>query len=296
MDHIGKIVDVAINVYGKPFQTLATLKTLMLHSGKHIDKIYFIRERNQPPWGANFDIVFKKFNNIELFIPKYFLYVYYTERERYSDQDYRLSIRYQYAWENTDKKYLYITHNDVLYKADIIGEMLHVLTNSEYVGVGQIGRCWECPAFHGNQCEGKKYLDYNPTYNDVIDLAKKYPHKKGQEHDSLIDKNRPMPLPSCRLNEWACLINLEKIKHEVIPLGTIDPFGTMIGIDTATQWFRDLNVRGYKFGHIDIDKYCRHGWGKYFGHETSCNSDYCTIAEDEAIEFLEDNLGENLDI
>ena len=57
MECIEKLVDVAINVYGKPYQTLATLKTLMLHSGKHIDKIYFIQESKQPPWGANIDIV-----------------------------------------------------------------------------------------------------------------------------------------------------------------------------------------------------------------------------------------------
>jgi hypothetical protein len=290
-----KIVDVAINVYGKPYQTLATLKTLILHSGKHIDKIYFIQEKEQPPWGANLDIVLKKINNIQLFIPIHFLFIYYTERQRYNDQDYRLSIRYQYAWENTDKKYLYITHNDVLYKADIVGEMLHVLKDSEYAGVGQIGRCWECPAFHGNKCNGDKYLDYNPTYEEIMELARKYPHKKGQEHDSLIDKNRPMPLPSCRLNEWACLINLEKIKQEVIPIGTVDPFGTMIGLDTATQWFRDLNLKGYKFKNIEIDKYCKHGWGKFPGHETSCNSDYYTRAEDEAVEFIEDVLGEDLD-
>ena len=105
---MGKIVDVAINVYGKPYQTCATLKTLMSYSGEHIDKIYFIQEKKQPPWGANFDIVLKKFNNIELFIPKHFLYIYYADRERYHDEDYRLSIRYQYAWENTDKRYLYI--------------------------------------------------------------------------------------------------------------------------------------------------------------------------------------------
>jgi hypothetical protein len=104
-----------------------------------------------------------------------------------------------------------------------------------------------------------------------------------------------MPLPECRLNEWACLINREKIQHEVVPIGTTDPFGTIIGIDTATSWFRDLILKGYQFKNIDIYQYCRHGWGKYSGHETICNSDYYTKAEDEAAEFLEDILGETLD-
>jgi hypothetical protein len=292
---MGKIVDVAINVYGKPYQTLAALKTLMLHSGAHIDKIFFIQERKQPPWGANLDIVVKRFDTIELFIPKQFLSIYYTDRERYDDQSYRLSIRYQYAWENTDKKFLYITHNDVFYRADIIGAMLDELVNGRHVGVGQIGRCWECPAFLGGKCTGSKYQEYDPTYEEVLELAQKHPHKKGQEHDALIDKHRPMPLPSCRLNEWACLIAVEKVRHEVIPCGTTDPFGAMTGLDTATAWFRDLHLKGYKFKHIDIERYCRHGWGKFMGHETSCNSDYYTRAEDEAAAFLEDTFDIDLE-
>jgi hypothetical protein len=36
-------VDVVIHVYGKPWQTLCTLKSLMKHSGKHIDKIFFVK-------------------------------------------------------------------------------------------------------------------------------------------------------------------------------------------------------------------------------------------------------------
>jgi hypothetical protein len=290
-----KMVDVAINVYGKPYQTWATLKTLMLYSGKYIDRIFFIQEKKQPPWGAKLDIVARRFDNIELFIPEHFLYIFYTEREKYDDQAYRLSIRYQYAWENTNKKYLYITHNDMLYRADIIGAMLNALADGKHSGVGQIGRCWECPAFLANKCSGGKYRDYNPSYEEVMQLVSKHPHKKAREHDTLIDKYRPMPLPSCRLNEWACLINLEKTRNEVIPYGTTDPFGAMLGIDTATAWFRGLHLKGFKFKHIDIDPYCRHGWGKFMGHETSCNSDYYTRAEDEAAAFLEDILGEDLD-
>ena len=288
-------VDVAINVYGKPYQTLVTLKTLMLHSGHHIDKIYFVQER-QPSWGANCDIVFRNFDNIKLFIPKYFLYIYFAERERYSDEDYRFSIRYQYAWEHTDKKYLFVTHNDMLYKSDIIGEMLNVLRNGEYVGVGQIGRCWDCPAYHGKKCNGDKYSGYTPTYEEVMDLIKKFPHRKSDLHDPLIDKKHPMPLPECRLNEMACLINLREIKHEVIPYGTIDPFGAYVGTDLGTKWFKELTMRGYKFKNIDIYQYCKHAWGQFLGHETSCNSNLYTIAEDEAAAYLEDVLDMDLDV
>jgi hypothetical protein len=290
-----KIVDVAINVYGKPYETLVSLKTLMLHSGQHIDKIFFIQERKQPLWCGDFNVILERFDNLEVFIPKHFLYIYFTDRERYSDEDYRLSIRYQYAWEHTDKDYLFITHNDMLYNADMIGEMLNILKNTENDGVGQIGRCSYCPAFHASKCKGSKYLEYDPTYEEVMDLIKKYPHAKPDLHDPLIDKNRPMPLPECRLNEYACLINLREIKSEVIPYGNIDPFGAYVGTDLGTKWFRELIIKGYKFKHFDIYRYCRHGWGKYLGHETLCNSDYYTRAEDEALEYLEDSLGENID-
>ena len=41
-------IDVAINVYGKPWQTLVSLKSLLKVSAKYIDKIYFIEENKQP--------------------------------------------------------------------------------------------------------------------------------------------------------------------------------------------------------------------------------------------------------
>ena len=62
-------VDVIINVYGKPWQTLCTLKSLMKHSGNHIDKIYFIEEREQP-YKSNVNDILKYFDNIIHFIPE----------------------------------------------------------------------------------------------------------------------------------------------------------------------------------------------------------------------------------
>jgi hypothetical protein len=281
-------VDVAIHVLLKPYQTLVALKTLMLHSGQHIDKIYLIQERNQPL--DTFDSVLKTFDNIVHFVPKYFLAISATDRQKYNDEDYRYSLRYQYAIENTDKKYLYITHNDILYTSDMIGEMLRILDEDAYTGIGQIGQCWNCPAFFAQKCNGDKYLEYNPPYDEVLALAEKYPPARGQQFISLIDKNQPMPLPECRLNEFACLINLEKIKHEVIPDGAIDPFGTVIGIDLASSWFRDLHLKGYKFKNYDLYKSCRHGWGHLSGHQTLMNLDeYCT-AESSALDYLEKNL------
>ena len=55
-----KNVDVIINVYGKPWQTICTLKTLMKYSGHHIDKIFLIKEKEQP-YNENIDWVFSYF-------------------------------------------------------------------------------------------------------------------------------------------------------------------------------------------------------------------------------------------
>ncbi len=95
-----KNVDVAINVYGKPYETLVALKTLMLHSGRHIDKIYFIFEKTQP-FGhtvSDFNFVIKNFDNIECFVPEHFLFISSTDRSRYHDKDHKFSLRYRYAF------------------------------------------------------------------------------------------------------------------------------------------------------------------------------------------------------
>jgi hypothetical protein len=294
---MGKIVDIAINVYGKPYQTLVALKTLVIHSGIHIDKIYFIREKKQPH-GVNFDIIFNRIDNLIIFEPELFLSLDQAKRENFIDESYRHSIRYQYAWEKTDKRYLFITHNDVIYNADIIGSMLNILMNSNYVGVGQIGRCETCSAFFAGRCSGDRYLYFNPSYEEVVRLIDQYPLPSPEIHNAFLDdlnKEQPMPLPLCRLNEWACLIDLEKIKHHVVPYGDIDPLGAYGKMDLGFYWFRHLNLKGFKFHHIDINKFCKHGWENHFGHAVLLRTEYYIKSEDEAVEFLEDVLGENLD-
>jgi hypothetical protein len=90
---VEKNVDVAIHVYGKPYQTLVALKTLMHYSGRHIDKIFFIQEKEQP-YGADFSFVLDKFENIIHFTPRYFYFISKTDRGRYNDKEYRYSLRW----------------------------------------------------------------------------------------------------------------------------------------------------------------------------------------------------------
>ncbi len=161
-------VDVAISVYGKPFQTAVTLASLFENCGSLIDKVYFQEELNQPHGtcpsrvaGAFPDQAFIRY------IPKRFLSWHANDPAKLSDTDYRQSIRYQYAWETTNKQKLFVTHNDCLYSSDIIAGMLERIEGTQYSGVGLIGQCWNCPASTAGVCSRENYLAYSPTYDEA---------------------------------------------------------------------------------------------------------------------------------
>ena len=254
-------VDICINYFGKFWQTLVTLKSLLKYSGSHINKIYFIEEHKQP---ERFDFEkFKKYLDYEdiiHFSPKYHLWLNPADNEKIKyDEDYRLSVRYQYGFEKTDKKYIFITHNDVLYLDDVIGYMLDNING--YVGVGQIGQCWNCPVFHSKDCNGNNYDSYNPTYDEIIKIFGKYPATRPWLTKS-INKDRPMPLPECRLNEWACLIDNEINRRLSIPDGNVSLFGSYgwDGTDIGVRWFRELTDLNYKFKNIESSSFFVHSY------------------------------------
>ena len=272
-------VDVCINVYGKPWQTLCTLKSLMKHSGQHIDKIYLIKEKHQP-YEDSIEWVYEYFDNLIIYEPEnhVFLHFNYVNNSRFKVSD----IRYQYGIENSDKKFIFITHNDVLYTGNIIGEMLETIGDS--VGIGEIGQCWNCPAKANGLCSGEKFNEWNPTYDEVISLL---PYVRS-EHN-MIDKENPKPLPECRLNEWACLINRELSNKETYPIGDTPPFGT-VGLDTATVWFRSMYLKGYKF--VDYRKNFIHCYWSDIpsGYQTQLNHDKYILSEENAKQYYKKNF------
>jgi hypothetical protein len=273
-------VDVIINVYGKPWQTICTLKSLQKYSGNNIDKIYLIKEKNQP-YNENIDFISKYFDNIITYTPKY--YNFTKHHVNHNDIDDILSVRYQYGIEKTDKKFVFITHNDVLYNADIIGNMLNKIGDA--VGIGEIGQCWNCPAKLNNLCSGEKFNDWNPTYNDIINLG--LPHVR--TNHSNIDNKHPKPLPECRLNEWACLIDVEKTKKENYPYNNIPYFGQYSGVDLGCDWFKEMYLKGYKF--IDHRTDYIHGyWANNAGYPTQLNVDNYKKSEDNAKIYYEQHF------
>ncbi|CAG5000365.1 hypothetical protein DYBT9275_02448 [Dyadobacter sp. CECT 9275] len=285
-------VDVAINAYGKPYQTAVTILTLLKHSGEWINKIYFIEEKKQPE-PSNFQFLFDHLGDkIVHYRPKIWLW---TNKLRFNFlmnfKKYRYALRYQYAWEKSDREYLLIMHNDVYFKDDLVGAYLENIGNAS--GIGRIGQCWVCPAFAANLCNPEKYTEYKPSYKELMELADKYPQPRTKEYARVMDKNVPWPLPECRLNEYVALVNLSRTKPDTVPVGKAIPFGAINRIDTGVQWFSDISNLGHTFRHFDYDPYATHSWIslKNAGHAALFNQDLYKYEESVAKEVLKKEFG-----
>lgn len=280
-------VDIIINVYGKPLQTGLSLLTLMKHSGKWIDKIYYQEEPGLPPFEAGLpadNVITVHRNRIKdafagrviPFKPKHFNFTLRSNVTRLvRDSGYRLSMRYQHGFENSDKEFALLIHNDILVKGDVIGAMLEEI--GEFAGIGAIGTCEICPAHHFGKCERSDYSGYRPDFCELKRLYDKF-----QGHPSYLRRfdffnadirRRPWPLPECRLSEWACLVNLKKTRPLTMPFGPGMPIGTYpsgggSNLDIGAAWFRDMNNMGLRFKHFEVERLVEHS----HGHMTLCDA------------------------
>lgn len=264
------MIDVIFNIYGKPYQTIATIQTMLQHSGQWIDKMYINFEPGEP----HNDVGYKDI--IRAAYPD----AIYSEANNHlwaTEGDDRFDIRYQYAIEHSDKKHILITHNDIHYTADLIGAMLDVVADN--AGVGLVGQCWNCPAYRGGVCGHEIF----PAFQDrevMIDMFEKY----GAARMLSVPKENYFPFLECRLNEFACLINRE------IALKSDKWFGLIGSGDIGQAWFCDLFNKGYRFKNIDIYKYCVHGYfASDAGHPTLLNEYKYRESERKAKEFLIEN-------
>ena len=281
-------VDISIAFYGKPYQAIATIESLMRHSGQHIDTIYLSRERIQPwdDWSGIFKII-DTFRNrsingqkvkLDIFYPHHFLGLGVLDYQRAkTDARFRHSILYQYALEKTPQKYLCIMHNDMLFHADMIGDMLKEFENGpdNLAGVGSIGQCWSCPAGPdwGNKCHSKIYRQYVPTAEEAIALHEAHATPRQQIDLKVLRNGRIHMLPECRLNEYCALVDVEKYRQNSLPDGDIGCYGGgWEGADTATVWSHDMFKRGYTFNHLTLEDYVRHAAFDETGSGTASNS------------------------
>lgn len=235
-------VDVIIQVYGKPWQTLCTLKSLMKYNSDFIDFIYFIEESEQP-YGDSVKWVLKEFDNIIHIMPP-----------RYEFWATNKNPRYQLGIEKSDKNWVFISHNDVLYTDSVIKNMLE-LTHKNVGGIGEIGQCWNCPA--KSLCKGgKNWNTWNPSFEEINSL--KLPHIRTHRKD--LNPSFPKLMPECRLNEWSCLIKRELLLSSPY-------FGEYNKTDIGIKWFQNTYIRGYEF--IDYRKDFNHMyWSNEAGYTT----------------------------
>lgn len=290
-----KKIDICLNVFGKPYQTIVTLKSLLKYSSQHIDKIFLIEEENQPI-DYNFDLIKNEVNYDGLirFKPKHFLWVNGTDYNLYqTNKDYKYSIRYEYGLNNTDKSHILLIHNDVFFQKDIVGELLN--EDENFFGIGRVGQCWNCPLFYENLCSGEKLsknLENNFDYDFIFDVIYKHNTTRTFIHQNKIDKLKPLPLPECRINEWCMLINVDLYKKEVLENKRVVPFGGYFQMDIGDLWFKQMVDLGYKFKNFDIDKYITHAYFSITGngHSSLFDSNKYQMEEVEAKKYYEKNL------
>lgn len=286
-----KITDAAVNIFAKPFQTALALLSLWQRSGKHIKQYWLQFE----PLGSKFDSI-TPYHIIDymrdelnlscnVYQPEYWLARNTFDTSRVHDQSYRLGVRYQHAFENSRAKYLFIMHNDIYIIKDIVGALLENIGDA--VIIGQLGQCWNCPAsnagimnkvMHCAPCGPNRYNQVKPSWEELKEIYKegmgkyKRTYFEGMQNTDPPDKIRdsfekaPWPLPECRVNEWACLINLQVAQPLTMPYGDAFPFGGFEKLeenllDTAIMWFRDMHKAGLHAKHFKVYDYLQHWVG-----------------------------------
>lgn len=164
-------------------------------------------------------------------------------------------VRFQWALNRTDKQFMFLTHDDVDFKADIIGLYLDSMTPQTAI-VGELGQCWRCRFGKkaGGECSsglimaGGRPWDLWPLTHSVPG-----PHMR-----------------DCRINEWCCLVRTsaarELARRERCFFGNYDNFG-----DVGAYWFEQAVKSGYGFCDplpqpSRRRDYYRHGWQGHAGH------------------------------
>lgn len=263
-----KRVDVAVIIYGKPYNAIVSIKSLLEHSRQHIDKIYLTYEGRQPhdDWGGVHKVVdYFKGDPIQFVVhrPWHFLTSNPNDVERArTDARYRQSMMFQYALEKSDKPYVCVMHNDLRYHGDMIGDMLAQFEQRpELAGVGSIGQCWSCPASHAyaKRCTSTTMHQYVPDKQEALDLHREYKTLRHEIDLKVIESGRVHPLPECRLNEYCALINIDTYRKNTLPVGPMRCYGSgWDGADVATPWFYEMFNQGYTFQHMVLEDYLTH--------------------------------------
>ena len=297
-------VDVALNIFAKPYQTALSVLSLLKESGRHVGTIWLQYE----PMGSRFDrvspyVVARYLKEVldwpcRVSQPEHWLALEAPDTSRLGDAAYRLSIRYQDAFEHSMSRRLLLMHNDVYVFGDALGEMLAAMGDA--FAIGQLGQCWRCPAhaaevvkdvMGGPACASERYEEFRP---DAAALRRLYararelgvPVRPYEGCFTEVFDRQPWPLPECRVNEWFCLLDLERTRPHCVPFGPALPPGAFgacgtYNLDTSVPWFRAMHALGFRARHFDYRRSVRHwvGTGKM-------SASRYTMAEDNARKLL----------
>jgi len=295
-----KKVDVNVIYYGKPYQTIISILSLLKVSGQYINSVYITVEDKQP--FGHYGDVFKVIKAIEpvipihLYYPKSFYNLEILDYDRVkNDAEYRWTVPYQYALEHAQMKWLFIMHNDMVFHKDMIGDMLPLFEDENMAGTGSIGQCWSCPAAKAKLCGGNAFMKYIPSAEEAIALHEQYETPRQKRDLEILHSGRIHPLPECRLNEYACMINLETYRKTTLPLGTNGCFGGNweFTADLGTGWFHQMVNQGHKFTHLSLEEYAKHSSFNPIGQGIMAysNRENYVLSEKNALQYLKENYG-----
>lgn len=257
-------VDVSIAYFGKPYQTLVSLLSLLKYSRQHIGTIHLTVECKQPHGDINgIYTVLEGLKNerVQLNYPNQFYQLGPLDYEQVrNDTSLRWSLPYQYALEKSTAPYLFILHNDMLFHADMIGAMLEEgFGKRKLAGAGSIGQCWSCPANWDKKCSGAQQEQYVPEMAEAIRVHEAHATPRQALDLEIIRSGRVYPLPECRLNEYACLVHVPTYRENTLPAGPARCFGGVWnGADLGTSWFYDMVNKGHRFQHFVLEDYALH--------------------------------------
>ncbi len=285
-------IDVAVNSFKKPELLIYTLMTLKKVAEDMIDTVYINDDHSGDgtcdvyrasevaeyfkPWKLNI-----RENPRNVWINQAYPRGYYPD---YMDWKYMLThwhrfvlpkyehdknnIRYQYAIDKTDKKYLYIIHDDIRFTKNVLEVYLKSFEKDKNCFmVGDLGQCWRC--LFKDICSpqkiitGEKPSPYWPlTPGKETSDIKNFNPKQGYNMD-------------CRINEWSCLVDVEKLRD--VSKKSRGFFGNYYPrADIGAFIFCKGQEYGYTIDdpltdHIEQNKYFKHGWQGFSGHSVWVN-------------------------
>lgn len=180
-------VDVAVQSYKKPESLIYTLFSLKKYCGENIDTIYInddcsgddildyykskeliermkpiklkIRENIKPSLYTNTLLTKEMWKKKKVKEKLRLVGHFFINRLRiYSTND---DIRYQWAINDTDKKYLFLIHDDIKFYDNVLKEYLECMKkNTNLAIVGDLGGSKRCPFGPcGEKCSPKKILN-----------------------------------------------------------------------------------------------------------------------------------------